>query len=687
MNLLRWELDRIRRYVPGRLWPEVDAVGEAIRAKIPSIEVDFLQVMFDRRRGGKPAWPARPAGEIAGWFMVIGSKEDDAAALDEAAGRFGRPVVEAALAGAIGLQSGASEAQVRWLSASEAAIPALVAGLVARRRGVRAAAEALVDAVRAAGLAAELESALHHALESTSPAQRQPLLAQLSRLRPAPPAVAEASAIAAALAAFGRRDVHAAINALVALWRATRDPSLADWIDELTAAIPVFTVTGKTVTARQSSWINAARTSDDVELSLLVLAPWPSEWRAATARLEACVGREHPVLARRVIELLEAGNYRTFAGHAFSLAAADCLTTCADPRTGGRLAALGLAGDPSARVRDVPLLSGNALAAALPARPPVYVDLAPLLAAAGAPARSSVPELLARVYANPEDPDARRVLADALTEAEDPRGEFIHLQFAGEGEGAAAERARKRAATLLNTHRRDWVPDQSNPGSVEFKGGFAWRAGLRDYGRAAFLAHPSWSTVRELLWTGGEDGSEVPLVFGVPSMRSLTAWHRLRHAFALRDCVAPHVAELSFVAPVVQDGAPIAPQHADFPALDGFTGLRRLAVTCAPFNVREPDYVARSPVWRRLEEVALGIEPNRIASLLAWLPAGPRIVRFVPLLHRFPGEPDWEIAIERAGAMNLRMRVRPPGPKTSLTPWDVREFERAVAALDIPVVR
>ncbi|HEX7704035.1 MAG TPA: TIGR02996 domain-containing protein, partial [Kofleriaceae bacterium] len=39
-------------------------------------------------------------------------------------------------------------------------------------------------------------------------------------------------------------------------------------------------------------------------------------------------------------------------------------------------------------------------------------------------------DLLARIVANPEDEGARAVYADALTEADDPRGELIHLELA-----------------------------------------------------------------------------------------------------------------------------------------------------------------------------------------------------------------------------------------------------------------
>ncbi len=51
------------------------------------------------------------------------------------------------------------------------------------------------------------------------------------------------------------------------------------------------------------------------------------------------------------------------------------------------------------------------------------------------------------VYAEPRDLQRRRVLADALMEVGDPRGEFITLQF------DTSARSRKRAQKLLARHR------------------------------------------------------------------------------------------------------------------------------------------------------------------------------------------------------------------------------------------
>lgn len=395
-------------------------------------------------------------------------------------------------------------------------------------------------------------------------------------------------------------------------------------------------------------------------------------------------GREHPVLARRLIELLEAGAYRSYQGHAFSVVAAGCLATCSDPRTAGRLAPLNLQDEALARQRDRPSLTGALLAERLAAAPRAPVDLAPLKAAAGALRRTSTAELYAAVYANPDDIDARLVLADALTEAGDPRGAFIQLQCAAAAPSADPSLAR-RATTLLNANRRAWVPEQANPASAAFERGFAYRAALRDSGSVQLLAHPSWGTVRELCWPGSGDVESYQGVLDQPSLRALTAWHRLEILWPLRDVVAPHVVELSVRSPVAREHNDFQPVHAPFPDLDGLPNLRHLTVTSVAYRVRNPRYAAESRAWGRLDTVTLGVDPEWIPELLT-LPAGPRRLRFVPLFFKAPGEPDWEVVYERVGDGLRHVSVRLPTPAPLSEARSTEDLVQREQALQLPVV-
>lgn len=68
-------------------------------------------------------------------------------------------------------------------------------------------------------------------------------------------------------------------------------------------------------------------------------------------------------------------------------------------------------------------------------------------------------QLFDAIVAAPGDDRPRLVYADALTEADDPRGEFITLQCrlaSGRVRGAAAQALKAREEELLDAHRAEW---------------------------------------------------------------------------------------------------------------------------------------------------------------------------------------------------------------------------------------
>ena len=88
-------------------------------------------------------------------------------------------------------------------------------------------------------------------------------------------------------------------------------------------------------------------------------------------------------------------------------------------------------------------------------------------------ARSTLEALFAAVYASPDDDAPRRVLADALLEVDDPRGEYIALAF----DPAGADQARALLARL----RTGWLkPWRDFLGGVEFARGFPAEATFFD---------------------------------------------------------------------------------------------------------------------------------------------------------------------------------------------------------------
>jgi len=104
------------------------------------------------------------------------------------------------------------------------------------------------------------------------------------------------------------------------------------------------------------------------------------------------------------------------------------------------------------------------------------------------------PDLFAHVYEAPFDLSRRHVLADALQELGDPRGEFIALQLARSDE--------KRQKKLLTANRKDWLgPFATYAADARFEDGFVSELRLKPLKPAQFSALSSvreWATVKRV---------------------------------------------------------------------------------------------------------------------------------------------------------------------------------------------
>lgn len=88
--------------------------------------------------------------------------------------------------------------------------------------------------------------------------------------------------------------------------------------------------------------------------------------------------------------------------------------------------------------------------------------------------RAALDELLAVVHAAPDDLGAREVLADALLEHGDPRGEMMALSLE-EGRGVTLDEAdRKRLAYLIGEHETEWLGRDV----VRYTRNRVWRNGM-----------------------------------------------------------------------------------------------------------------------------------------------------------------------------------------------------------------
>lgn len=172
--------------------------------------------------------------------------------------------------------------------------------------------------------------------------------------------------------------------------------------------------------------------------------------------------------------------------------------------------------------------------------------------------KQSAQSLFAAVYAAPHDTSARLVLADALQELGDPRGEFIALQ--------CANPADKKAKALSKQHGKAWVvPLQGWLGSdVRFSRGFPSEVTLKlrnDQDARAAENAPEWSTIEVMHVANPAGGSSVNEPASQMFPRALRS---LRELYGLRESgidrlleVAPWVRlrALGFVPGSVSDEA------------------------------------------------------------------------------------------------------------------------------------
>lgn len=102
---------------------------------------------------------------------------------------------------------------------------------------------------------------------------------------------------------------------------------------------------------------------------------------------------------------------------------------------------------------------------------------------------ADVDQLLSSVYRQPDDDDLRLVVADALQERNDPRGEFIAMQLAI-AKGMASAEVRALALELERANGHEWAKAIPGVTRVEFRRGFPWLVES-----AAPDDAPAWGTV------------------------------------------------------------------------------------------------------------------------------------------------------------------------------------------------
>lgn len=123
---------------------------------------------------------------------------------------------------------------------------------------------------------------------------------------------------------------------------------------------------------------------------------------------------------------------------------------------------------------------------------------------------AALTRLLEQVFATPDDDGVRAVVADALIERSDPRGEFIALQL----RASLDEVQRERALELERAHGRAWadLPDIDN---VEYRRGFPSLVRT-----SVFTDAIAWRTVETLVISHHVDPVS-PFLSASPNLGSL----------------------------------------------------------------------------------------------------------------------------------------------------------------------
>lgn len=312
----------------------------------------------------------------------------------------------------------------------------------------------------------------------------------------------------------------AVLPSLLDAWRARRAPEIADVAEAVTAALllesPRPALGASRKKADREAWRDVESSRDPLDSPRLIAAARGGTQDEVKAQVEALLTRDHPGLARGLLAILESPPYAGIKSRPLLEVILEGLRGTRDARCVAPARALakrylaivnsstgGWITEQLERIADAiataprPALEPgeDAFLEAVVARLPPEARPAPPPTEPGGP---SVDELLALVYAAPDDDAPRLVLADALLLRGDERGELINLQVAARRE-PLDEDGRARLAKLTTPGQlAAWALPLSKAGECTFERGFPHAISLYSKGLGSTLGDPTWSTIRKI---------------------------------------------------------------------------------------------------------------------------------------------------------------------------------------------
>jgi uncharacterized protein (TIGR02996 family) len=346
-------------------------------------------------------------------------------------------------------------------------------------------------------------------------------------------------------------DTTQELENLLAAWRQTWNPALADALEQISTRLPVDRQIEK-VSLREARFVQLLASRHPALLGVALKYPWPLRAYEAQERLKKLQQQQpDPRISRAVLRLLQNNPWQGKSWKNVEWVGA-CVLICMQDRQSAEVFQ-------NFSSADFLLVHGQRVRwkqalAALPTPLELTEVQHQQLGHWQQGSAVQEQELWNAVYASPEQDAPRLVLADFLCEQNNPRGEFIQLQcMHSRGEGSVE--SRKKEAKLLKEHGDSWiaeVPGCSRQRAV-FERGFL-ASGRPRLEELAKLADIRWSTVHSLE-LGTYQNKDLIGILSLPSLKNLRhlngdSWiragtlpevKRLESLACVLDCIRPRM--------------------------------------------------------------------------------------------------------------------------------------------------